>query len=74
MNRSVSAHSDEKQKKVKKTKSVDKIKGFSKAVAARVDHNCCTGHNTQSGERKLTVKKVSKLKENQTSQQNSSAS
>lgn len=46
MNRSVSAHSDEKSKKIKKTKSVDKIKGFSKAVSARVDNNCCTGHNT----------------------------
>ncbi len=58
MNRSVSAHSDEKSKKIKKTKSVDKIKGFSKAVSARVDNNCCTGHNTQSGERKSAVKKV----------------
>jgi hypothetical protein len=32
MNRSTSQHSDERTKKIKKTKSVDKIKGFSKAI------------------------------------------
>ena len=39
MQRSSSAHSDDKKKKIKKTKSVDKIKGFSKALTRANDQS-----------------------------------
>lgn len=63
MNRSISMYSDEKTKKMKKTKSVDKIKGFAKALSkkdAPSDGNCCHGHNAGSTERKPSKKPAPK--------------
>lgn len=66
MQRSASAHSDEKKKKIKKTKSVDKIKSFSKAVKSGND-SCCGGH---SGSAERKPPKSGKTKEKAQSQVN----
>ena len=58
MHRSGSADSKKPQKNMKKTKSVDKIKGFSKAVKDGKSESCCGGHQSNSAERVKPSKKA----------------
>jgi len=58
MLREGSADSKKPQKNMKKTKSVDKIKGFSKAIKdGKNSDSCCGGHISNSAERVKPAKK-----------------
>jgi hypothetical protein len=57
MHREGSADSKKPQKNMKKTKSVDKIRGFSKAVKNGKSDSCCGGHISHSAERVVKTAK-----------------